>query len=92
MEQETWNEIEDDYSKDEYPVFGGPFTNARTPWQWLRDNYHPPVRKDSVEKKKLNLDEVTAMAEEAWEGCDGCDSNDKYFFINGYITAIYGNN
>lgn len=43
--QETWGELESEYSSDEYPVFGGPFTNARTPWQWLETYYHPPIRK-----------------------------------------------
>lgn len=58
MEQETWNEIEDEYGRDEYPVFGGPFTDARTPWQWLRDNYHPPVRKDVDETYKKTEDKT----------------------------------
>lgn len=42
---ETWEEIEDEYQKDEYPVFGGPFTNAKTPWEWLRKYYRTPKRK-----------------------------------------------
>jgi hypothetical protein len=28
LETETWEEIEEEYSKDEYPVFGGPITVA----------------------------------------------------------------
>lgn len=31
------------------------------------------------------------LAEQTWEGCDGCDENDKNFwtsgFVQGYITA-----
>ncbi len=42
---ETWEEIEEEYQKDEYPVFGGPFTNAKTPWEWLRKYYRTPKRK-----------------------------------------------
>lgn len=42
---DEWKEIEDEYGKDEYPPFGGPFTNALTPWEWLRRWYNPPTRK-----------------------------------------------
>lgn len=42
---ETWEDIEEEYMKDEYPVFGGPFTNALTPFQWLKKYYHLPKRK-----------------------------------------------
>lgn len=34
------------------------------------------------------LEELTKMAEEAWEGCHGCDDNDKNFWINGFITGM----
>lgn len=40
-----WEEIEEEYMKDEYPVFGGPFTNSLTPWEWLRKHYKVPLRK-----------------------------------------------
>ena len=40
-----WEEIEEEYMKEEYPVFGGPFTDALTPWEWLKKNYNAPVRK-----------------------------------------------
>ena len=43
---EAWAEIEEEYMKDEYPVFGGPFTNALTPFEWLRRNYNPPTLRD----------------------------------------------
>ncbi len=42
---EAWAEIEEEYQKDEYPVFGGPFTDALSPFEWLRRNYNPPKRK-----------------------------------------------
>ena len=42
---DEWDEIEEEYAKDEYPVFGGPFTNALTPWEWLKKWYHSPKRK-----------------------------------------------
>jgi len=42
---ETWEDIEKEYLKEEYPVFGGPFTNALTPFEWLKKNYHSPKRK-----------------------------------------------
>jgi hypothetical protein len=32
-------------------------------------------------------DTVKKLAEESWEGCDGCDENDKYFFMKGFQTG-----
>jgi hypothetical protein len=45
LETETWEEIEEEYQKDEYPVFGGPFTDALKPFEWLKKWYHSPKRK-----------------------------------------------
>jgi hypothetical protein len=45
LKTETWEEIEEEYMKDEYPVFGGPFTDARTPFEWLKTYYESPKRK-----------------------------------------------
>jgi hypothetical protein len=42
---ETWDDIEEEYLKDEYPVFGGPFNNAISPFEWLKKNYDTPKRK-----------------------------------------------
>jgi hypothetical protein len=42
---ETWEDIEEEYQKDEYPVFGGPFTDALKPFEWLKKHYHSPKRK-----------------------------------------------
>jgi len=42
---ETWEDIEKEYMKDEYPVFGGPFNNAITPFEWLKKYYYEPKRK-----------------------------------------------
>lgn len=44
-----WDKIYEEYLKDEYPVFGGPFTNALTPWEWLKIYHHPPLSKNSTE-------------------------------------------
>lgn len=44
-DDETWEDIEEEYDKDEYPAFGGPFTDAKTPWEWLKIYYYPPKRK-----------------------------------------------
>jgi hypothetical protein len=44
--KETWEEIFDQYHMDEYPTFGGPFTNALTLKEWLEIYYTPPIRKD----------------------------------------------
>jgi hypothetical protein len=45
IQQESWNDIYDEYQKDEYPAFGGPFTHAMTFIEWLKLNYYTPTRK-----------------------------------------------
>lgn len=42
---ETWEDIAEEYMRDEYPVFGGPFTKSLKPFEWLRKYYHAPKRK-----------------------------------------------
>ena len=37
--------------------------------------------------KKVTIEEIKELARERWEGCDGCDENDKYFFMNGFIAG-----
>ena len=31
--------------------------------------------------------ELEQLAESAWEGCHGCDENDKYFWMNGFMIG-----
>jgi radical SAM superfamily enzyme len=45
---QAWKEIEEEYMKDEYPVFGGPFTNSLSPFEWLRRNYNPPTLREKI--------------------------------------------
>lgn len=40
-----WDDIYEDYLRDEYPVFGGPFTEAMTFIEWLKIYYQPAVIK-----------------------------------------------
>lgn len=46
-EEKSWNDIHEEYSKDEYPAFGGPFTHAMTFIEWLKLNYNPPIKKST---------------------------------------------
>jgi hypothetical protein len=39
----------------------------------------------------MNVEELRKKAEASWEGCHGCDDNDKNFWINGYIAGVLGN-
>ena len=39
-----WDEIYNEYSNDQYPPFGGPFTNALSFIDWLKINYIAPER------------------------------------------------
>jgi len=38
-------------------------------------------------KQMKSNEEIEQLAEDYWEGCDGCDANDKYFFIKGFGSA-----
>jgi len=35
----------------------------------------------------MKVEEIKQLAENAWEGCQGCDENDKYFWINGFTIG-----
>jgi hypothetical protein len=35
----------------------------------------------------MTVEEIKKLAENAWKGCDGCDENDKHFWINGYVIG-----
>jgi hypothetical protein len=37
--------------------------------------------------KLLTTEEIKKLAEELWTHCDGCDENDKYFWINGFVMG-----
>jgi len=44
----------------------------------------PPHVKEKIDKLTDELKKVYELAEQSWEGCDGCDENDKYFFMKGF--------
>jgi hypothetical protein len=44
---DEWNEIYGEYSTEQYPPFGGPFTHSLTFIEWLKLNYNPPIRKNN---------------------------------------------
>ena len=35
----------------------------------------------------MTRQEIEQLAETQWEGCQGCDENDKYFWINGFVVG-----
>ena len=53
---QTWEAIEEEYLKDEYPVFGGPFNNAMSPFEWLKKNYHQPKMKQNMKEEIFKYD------------------------------------
>ena len=55
-------------------------------WQRLIDGMPPHIAK-KVDKMIGDMKEKYDMAEEAWEGCDGCTEGDKHFFINGFMKG-----
>lgn len=46
ISNERWDEIYEEYSNENYPPFGGPFTDAVPLIEWLRRNFNPPKRKN----------------------------------------------
>lgn len=41
-------------------------------------------------ERKVKISDYQKMAENSWEGCDGCTEDDKYFYIKGYMAAMFG--
>jgi len=35
----------------------------------------------------MTLKELEQLAKTQWEGCQGCDENDKYFWMNGFVMG-----
>ena len=40
--------------------------------------------------REVKISAYKEMAENSWEGCDGCTEDDKYFYIKGYMEAMLG--
>lgn len=57
----TWEELKEEYSNDQYPPFGGPFTDALDPWEWLSKNFDPPKRTEET-KIKVTVKKDSEMA------------------------------
>jgi hypothetical protein len=47
----------------------------------------PQRVKDRIDKLTGELKRIYELAEQNWEGCQGCDENDKYFWMNGFQTG-----
>jgi hypothetical protein len=43
---------------------------------------------NAIEERKKKLQEQRELAESLWEGCQGCDENDKEFWVNGFIKGL----
>lgn len=41
----VWDNLYDEYSTDQYPPFGGPFTDSIPFIEWLKKYYHAPERR-----------------------------------------------
>jgi hypothetical protein len=68
------------------------FESLREDKQKFKENvqsgkFMPLHIKEKIDKLTDELKKVYELAEESWEGCDGCDENDKYFFIKGFQTG-----
>lgn len=35
----------------------------------------------------MSVEKLKEIAEEAWEGCDGCTEEDKHFWTNGFASG-----
>ncbi len=35
----------------------------------------------------MTRQEIEQLAETQWEGCHGCDENDRMFWINGFVVG-----
>ena len=65
------------------------FESLREDKQEFKENVQsgkimPPHIKEKIDKLTGELKKVYELAEQSWEGCDGCNENDKYFFMKGF--------
>jgi hypothetical protein len=65
------------------------FESLREDKQEFKENvqsgkFMPPHIKEKIDKLTDELKKVYELAEQSWEGCDGCDENDKHFFMKGF--------
>jgi hypothetical protein len=44
-----WTRIYDEYSKEQYPPFGGPFTDSLSFIDWLKQNYKAPTNTKEID-------------------------------------------
>ena len=51
--------------------------------------FMPQHIREKIDKLTNELKKVYELAEESWEGCDGCDENDKHFWMNGFRAGYY---
>jgi len=42
--EKIWGELYEEYSREQYPPFGGPFTDSSSFIDWLKQNYKAPKR------------------------------------------------
>jgi len=54
-------------------------------------NDMPQHVKDKVDRMTENIKKVYALAENSWEGCDGCTEDDKYFYMKGFQAGYNSN-
>ena len=36
----------------------------------------------------MTLEELKQIAEQCWDGCDGCTEQDKQMWVNGFVTGV----
>ena len=36
----------------------------------------------------MTIEELKEIAEQCWEGCDGCTEQDKQIWISGFVTGV----
>ncbi len=42
-------------------------------------------------EEKFSLGELRSLADGEWEGCHGCDDNDRHFWTDGYMAGVLRN-
>ena len=43
---------------------------------------------DDAGEERFSLEEIRRLAEGEWEGCHGCNDNDRSFWTSGYATKV----
>lgn len=79
---EIWEEVDGETGVTKYAKLGPAPKNKYPELEGTN-----ALCEDIIEKRKEERNKIVKLSEEEWVECDGCNDNDKYFWIKGFIAG-----